>query len=80
MYDNEDKELDGPAIEVRLAYYSGLVCPNPAEYYKNTRSYADMRTEYELLHSYEINLIEFNKLLRPMPWYKKLWRKICLNG
>lgn len=36
--------------EVRTLMFGGLACPNPREYYKNTRSYDDMRREYNLLN------------------------------
>jgi hypothetical protein len=35
--------------EITYTLYGELVCPNPTEYYRMTRPYADMRAEYELL-------------------------------
>lgn len=40
-------------FENRIVYYDGLVIPNPREYTKNTRSFEDMRLEYDLLHGHE---------------------------
>lgn len=36
--------------EVRYFFHGELACPNPTEYYKATRSYEDMRREYDLLN------------------------------
>jgi hypothetical protein len=36
-------------LEVRVAYYSQLLVPNPTEHYKMARSYESMRLEAELL-------------------------------
>lgn len=41
-------------MEVRIYFNAEMVLPNPTEYYKNTRSYADMRAEYDLLHCNEV--------------------------
>lgn len=32
----------------------GLVCPNPTEYYRMTRSYDQMKAEYDLLRCNEV--------------------------
>lgn len=42
-------------FEYRTYTYQGLVCPNPIEYYKMTRSYNDLRAEYDLLNCYKLD-------------------------
>lgn len=56
-----DSDVDSD-LEIRLVYYGELVCPNPREYYKNTRSYDDMRSEYDLLTCYKLTEDEVNDL------------------
>lgn len=41
-------------LEIRVVYYFGLMIPNPSEFYRNTRSYEDMRMEYDLLNCAKI--------------------------
>jgi hypothetical protein len=53
-------EKDG--LEYTAYLYQGLVCPNPTEYYKRTRSYADMRAEYDLLNCHKLTEQEKAKL------------------
>lgn len=36
--------------EVRYYFHGELVCPNPTEYYRYTRTYKQMRQEYDLLN------------------------------
>lgn len=40
--------------EVRVMYYMGLSCPNPRDYYKNTRSFEQMKQEYDLLTCHQV--------------------------
>lgn len=40
--------------EVRVMYYMGLWCPNPREYYRNTRSFEQMKQEYDLLTCHQV--------------------------
>ncbi len=40
--------------EIRVVYYGQLIIPNPQEHYKNTRSYEQMRFEYELRNAGKI--------------------------
>lgn len=40
--------------EIRYYFHRELLCPNPREHYKNTRTYEQMRQEYELLTCTEI--------------------------
>lgn len=40
--------------EIRHGYIGELACPNPRERYMMTRTYEDMRKEYDLLHCGEI--------------------------
>ncbi len=41
--------------------FCGLVLPNPREHYKNTRSYEDIRFEYDLLNGDKITEQDFPK-------------------
>lgn len=50
-----DDELENAAenkseLEVTCGFYGELVCTNPLESYRMTRSYEDMRREYDLLN------------------------------
>lgn len=40
--------------EISSLWYGTLICPNPREHYKNTRSFEQMRLEYDLTHCHEI--------------------------
>jgi hypothetical protein len=51
--------------EIRFTMCRGLVCPNPAEYARMTRSYEQMRAEYDLLHCLEVTEEDIlNSILR----------------
>lgn len=39
--------------EIRHYQESGLICPNPSQYYKMIKSYKDMKMEYDLLNCYK---------------------------
>ncbi len=41
-------------IEVRTFVYAGLMCPNPTEYYRMTRTYEQMKAEHNLLTCNEV--------------------------
>lgn len=40
------KTLDGK--EITFTVYGELLCPNPMEFYRHTRSYEQIRQEYEM--------------------------------
>ena len=40
--------------EVRVGYTAELMCPNPREAYMRSRTYEQMRAEYDLLHIGEV--------------------------
>lgn len=40
--------------EVRMYWHGELACPNPREYHRHTRSFDDMRLEYDLLNCHKI--------------------------
>lgn len=44
-----DKMIESGDYEVRAYVQCGLAMPNPNEYYRMTRSYEQMKAEYELL-------------------------------
>lgn len=50
--------IDENGNEVRTYLQHGLMCPNPREYYRMTRSYEDMRLEHDLLHPWEPSDLE----------------------
>ncbi len=49
-------------MEVRVYWQGELMCPNPVEHYKNTRTYEQMRFEYDLLHAGELDEIDLMRL------------------
>lgn len=57
--------------KVTLNYRGGLVMPNPREYYKNTRSFAAMKVEYDLLHAGEFTDEDLMKLAIAMRVHRK---------
>ena len=48
-------------LEYTVYLYQGLVCPNPTQTYLNTRSYQDLKDEYELLNCYKITQEDLDK-------------------
>ncbi len=42
-------------FEYRSYVEQGLVCPNPRERYLRTRSYADLKAEYDLLNCHKLD-------------------------
>lgn len=59
--------------EIRAYYHGELMCPNPREKYLMTRSYEQMRAEYDLLHCNEVTEEDIMKVymasqLMPFPY------------
>lgn len=54
------KDKDGN--EITVYWHGELLCLNPREHYMNTRSYDDMKREYDLLHANEISEEDIMKL------------------
>lgn len=55
--------MSEPEYEVRFFYSLEPLIKNPAEYYRHTRSYEEMREEYEFLNCGKITIEDIGEAL-----------------
>lgn len=64
---------DEKEYKLRYYFHGELACPNPREHYKYTRTYEQLRAEYDLLNCDKITNEDI------LEAYSKLARLKCLN-
>lgn len=62
---------DEKEYELRYYFHGELACPNPREYCKYTRTYEQLRAEYELLNCHKLTkeeeldlILKLNQIMR----------------